>query len=215
MTGREIPRFTIRERSVHWIVALSFVFLMLTGLAFFSPKLFWLASLFGGGQFSRILHPWVGIFFVVIFLALGVPWLRDMIVQPWDWEWLARWRDYLTHREETLPEAGRFNAGQKALFWTQAVSGLLLLLSGIPLWNAELFGIQLWSPKSFPAGLRGFSILIHEVAALAAIVAFIAHIYMALFQVKGALKGMTRGFVTRGWARVHHGRWYREVMGGR
>jgi len=204
MTGKEIQRFTLRERVVHWVVALSFMFLMLTGLAFFSPKLFWLSSLFGGGQFSRILHPWVGVFFVVVFLALGVPWLRDMIVKPWDWEWMAHWRDYLTHREDTLPAAGRFNAGQKALFWTQTVSGLLLLLSGIPL----------WFPMSFPAGLRGLSLLLHEAAALAAIVAFIAHIYMALFQVQGALKGMTRGVVTRGWARVHHGRWFREVMGG-
>lgn len=205
MRGREIQRFTLRERIVHWSVALSFVVLTLTGLAFFSPKLFWLTSLFGGGQFSRILHPWVGVFFAVVFLALGVPWLRDMMVKPWDRQWLAHWRDYLTHREDVLPEAGRFNAGQKSLFWTQAVSGLLLLLSGIPL----------WFPQSFSLGLKGWSILIHEAAALAAIVAFIAHIYMALFQVPGALKGMTRGIVTRGWARVHHPRWYREVTGSR
>ena len=65
MRHGEIQRFTYLERVVHWVVGLSFLFLLLTGLAFSHPRLFWLTTLAGGGATARILHPWMGVAFTV------------------------------------------------------------------------------------------------------------------------------------------------------
>ena len=45
-------------------LALMFVLAALSGLAFFHPALFWFANLFGGGSWTRILHPFIGLFLV-------------------------------------------------------------------------------------------------------------------------------------------------------
>ena len=55
-----VPRFSFEERAIHWLAALSFLYAALTGLALWSPRLFWLASIFGGGNTVRGWHPWGG-----------------------------------------------------------------------------------------------------------------------------------------------------------
>lgn len=109
--------------------------------------------------------------------------------------------NYIRNQEEGLPEVGRFNPGQKLLFWLQVGAGVLLLLSGIPL----------WFPHSFPQWLRLMSILVHEISALATIGALIVHIYMGTAFVSRSLSAMIHGTVSRAWARTHHPRWYREL----
>ena len=58
-----VLRYPFWERLNHWIAAFSYIYLLLTGLAFWSPWLFWIAVLMGGGQISRTLHPWAGLIF--------------------------------------------------------------------------------------------------------------------------------------------------------
>ena len=105
------------------------------------------------------------------------------------------------HDESGLPEAGRFNAGQKALFWMQAASGILLFLTGAVIW---------W-PESMPRGLRELAILLHPIAAVISIGGLIVHIYMGTAAVPGAFRGMIRGWVKPAWAASHHSKWYREI----
>jgi formate dehydrogenase subunit gamma len=103
--------------------------------------------------------------------------------------------------EAGLPESGRFNAGQKVLFWVQAVSTLLLLASGV----------VLWFPESMARGLRLAAVLVHPATAVVSMAAIIVHIYMGTAAVPGALRGMIRGWVTARWAAAHHPKWYREI----
>jgi formate dehydrogenase subunit gamma len=67
-----IERYGAATRINHWTVAISFVLLALSGLALFHPALFWLTNLFGGGPWTRILHPFIGCFMVAAFLLLSV-----------------------------------------------------------------------------------------------------------------------------------------------
>lgn len=196
-----ISRFSLRERLVHWIVALSFVYVALTGLSLWSHRLYWLAAVFGGGETVRWGHPWGGIVFV---LALGVMfgrWAREMRLDQDDKAWLKKAHRYAVHDESELPDAGRFNAGQKLLFWTQVVVTVVLLASGIVLW---------W-PELMPRTLRLAAVLIHPVAAVAALGAIIVHIYMGTAAVPEAFRGMVQGWVNPGWAAAHHPKWYREI----
>ena len=199
-----IERFTIRERVVHWTVAIAFLYTALTGLALWSPRLYWLAFLFGGGPTVRAWHPWGGVVFLLFFGAMFGAWHRSMHLDRDDRRWLRAAHRYASHDMAGLPEPGRFNAGQKALFWLQAASGVLLVASGLVLW---------W-PESTPRAIREAAVLIHPVVALVSIGGIIVHIYMGTAAVPGAFRGMIRGWVEPRWAAMHHPKWYREMRGG-
>lgn len=197
----KINRFSVAERVTHWLVALSFLYATLTGLALWSPRLYWLAYLFGGGPTARAWHPWGGVVFVAVFAAMFRNWRRPMRLDDDDRRWLRLAHRYAVHEEAGLPEAGRFNAGQKALFWTQAASAVLLVASGVVLW---------W-PESMPRALRLAAVLVHPIAAVVSIAGLIVHIYMGTAAVPEAFRGMIQGWVRPGWAASHHPKWYREV----
>src|ERR1700692_3107333 len=110
-------RNTTAARINHWITAGCFVLLMLSGLSMFDPMLFFLTELFGGGQSARAIHPWIGLVLFFSFLGLFFRFWRANLWKREDGTWLARLRDVLAAHEENLPEVGKYNAGQKAVFW--------------------------------------------------------------------------------------------------
>ena len=109
-----ILRYSFRERLVHWLAGLSYVYCLLTGLAFWSPWLFWLAIALGGGQISRILHPWIGLLFIAGVLQMYGLWARQMGITDEDRAWFGSMRYYIRNEDEKMPPVGRYNAGQNS-----------------------------------------------------------------------------------------------------
>lgn len=201
---RELLRFTFTERLVHWAVGISFALLLLTGLSFSYPRLFWLTAVVGGGPAARVLHVWTGFVFSVALACMVLFWLKDMYLERRDIEWLRAVRHYARHVRDKVPAAGKYNGGQKAFFWAQAVLGVIFLATGIPLWLPDAFG-------------GGFLIvvrLIHYVASLAGGLLLIVHIYLATVGNPGTARAMLSGTVSREWARVHHPLWHDEQAEG-
>jgi formate dehydrogenase subunit gamma len=203
MNPNVIERYKAGDRMNHWLVALTFILLALSGLALFHPSMFWLTNLFGGGQWTRILHPFVGVVMFLAFAWLALRFWHHNLLEPRDRQWLRQWRDVVANREDRLPEVGRYNAGQKALFWGMVLCMLLLIVSGVVMW-------QPYFAPVFPITLIRLASLLHAVAAFALILGIIVHVYAAIW-VKGTIGAMMRGTVTRRWARKHHPAWYREV----
>ncbi|SIO38782.1 formate dehydrogenase subunit gamma [Paraburkholderia phenazinium] len=197
-----IVRYTANERTNHWIMAITFVLLALSGLALFHPSMFWLTALFGGGQWTRILHPFVGVVMFVSFFILAVRFWHHNYLDRDDVQWLRQIDDVLANREEKLPEIGRYNAGQKLLFFTMVLCLLLLLCSGVVIWR-RYFSVY------FPVSVIRFAVVVHAAAAFVLIVGIVVHVYAALW-IKGSIGAMVRGTVTLGWARKHHPKWFRE-----
>jgi formate dehydrogenase subunit gamma len=195
-------RYTAGERTNHWIVALAFVLAALSGLALFHPALFWLSDLFGGGPWTRILHPFIALVMLFAFLFFAAGMWKDNLLQPRDWAWLRRIKDVVNNREEELPEVGRYNAGQKLLFFTIVACMVGLILSGLVIWRA-------YFSTYFSIGVIRLASLAHAVCAFVLICAIVVHIYSALW-IKGSVDAMTRGTVTPGWAWKHHRAWFRE-----
>src|SRR5690349_24690214 len=108
-----VDRYTAGARANHWITATSLVLLLLSGLAMFHPSLFFLTGLFGGGQATRAIHPWIGVVLFFSFLGLFIRFWRANLWVRTDSVWLSRLRDVLSAHEERLPEVGKYNAGQK------------------------------------------------------------------------------------------------------
>lgn len=199
----QIPRYSANDRTNHWLVAISFILLALSGLALYHPAMSWLAVLFGGGPWTRILHPFIGVFMLVLFVLLAGRMWRHNRFEPGDREWLRRAGDVLNNREENLPEVGRYNAGQKLLFFGLVACMAGLLATGVVMWRP-------WFAPYFPIGLIRAASLLHAFCATVMICLIIVHIYAA-FWVKGSMRAMLRGSVSRGWAWKHHRAWLREV----
>jgi formate dehydrogenase subunit gamma len=197
----KIPRFSVKERTIHWLAALSFLYTALTGLSLWTPQLFWLSGVFGGGTAVRWGHPWGGTIFAFVLGTMFLNWARLMRLDSDDRLWLRNAHKYAVHDEEGLPEPGRFNGGQKMLFWVQSAAVIFLFASGL----------VLWLPEIMPRGLRLAAILIHPVVAVVSIGGIIVHIYMGTAAVPEAFRGMIQGWVRPGWAASHHPKWYREI----
>ncbi|MFV3331795.1 formate dehydrogenase subunit gamma [Pseudomonas sp. NY15437] len=204
---KDIQRYNANERSNHWMVAILFFLAGLSGLALFHPAMFWLTNLFGGGPWTRVLHPFLGVAMFLFFMGLVIRFAHHNLVEKRDVQWLRQWRDVVANREENLPEVGRYNAGQKLLFWTLLLCMLVLLVTGFVMWRAyfsHLFGIDL---------IR-LATLLHAFAAFVLICSILVHIYAGLW-VKGSMGAMLYGWVSRGWARKHHAAWLKDVDKGK
>ena len=198
-------RYSYRERLVHWLAGVSYVYLMLTGLSFWSPWLFWIAVVLGGATISRELHPWFGVVFVIAVVMMHQMWSKQMRETPADKDWWAAIGHYAKNEDEKMPAADRFNPGQKLLFWGFFWNGILLLLSGLVLWLPQYIP---WSLRF----VRYIAVIVHPVCALLTIGLFIVHIYMGSVIEPGALHSMINGTVSRTWAdRLHH-TWFQQIL---
>ncbi len=206
LPGGRILRYTFVERMVHWAAGLAYVYLLLTGLAFWSPWLYWMAIVLGGGRASSALHPWVGLLFMAAVYRMFLMWRDDMRITPQDRKWTQAIRHYVRHEDEEMPPVDRFNAGQKYLFWLMFWGGVALTLSGLVLWFTDLIP---WSLRF----LRYLAVLVHAVAALLTIGGFIIHVYMGTAVVRGGFSSVIRGEVTQAWAKMHHPLWLMRITG--
>jgi formate dehydrogenase subunit gamma len=202
-----VDRYTVAARINHWITAISLVLLALSGLALFTPYLYFLTGLFGGGQLTRIIHPWIGVVLFLSFMGLFFRFFRLNLWERTDSVWMGRLRDVLANEENKLPEVGKYNAGQKMVFWSMSLFILVLITSGVVIWD-QYFG------NYFTIEQKRIAVLIHSVTAIVAICVWIVHVYAAIW-VRGTIGAMTRGKVTGGWAWRHHRRWLKDLVTGK
>jgi formate dehydrogenase subunit gamma len=203
----KVDRYTGAARVNHWITATCLILLALSGLALFHPWLFFLTNLFGGGQNTRAFHPWIGVVLFFSFFGLFIRFWRANLWKREDVTWLAQLPDVLADREEKLPEVGKYNAGQKAVFWLMSILILVLISSGFVIWDQYFSGFTTIEQKRL-------AILAHAAAAVIIICVWIVHVYAAIW-VRGTIGAMTRGQVTGGWAWRHHRKWLKELIGGK
>jgi formate dehydrogenase subunit gamma len=200
-----VPRFNAFERFVHWLTAVSFVALGLTGLNItFGKKL--LLPLIGPELFSDVslyakyVHNFTSFPFMlglVLFLAI---WIKDNIPDKVDVEWFRQGGGFIKSKHAP---ARRFNAGEKLVFWGAlgagaaiSVSGLLLLF---PFYITDIFGMQIAQ-------------IVHGVVAVLFVALIVGHIYIGTIGMEGAFEAMGSGEVDYNWAREHHDLWLRDEV---
>jgi formate dehydrogenase subunit gamma len=200
---KDLPRYSAEERANHWMVGISFILLALSGLAFFHPAFFPLTQLFGGPVWARILHPYIGVLMAVSFLAMFLRFRHLNVMTETDKEWLSRVREMVDGDDHNMPEQGKYNGGQKMMFWALVVCMALMAVSGLVMWRA-------WF--DLPVMLVRFASVIHAATGAVMIALIMVHVYAAIW-VKGTVRAMWYGTVTRAWAKQHHRGWYRQVTG--
>ena len=208
-TGRLIERFTPFERYTHWVVAISFVILGISGLVMMLGKYVLLPvigyTLFAWlAQLSKHLHNFVGPVFVVSLLIFIVMFVKDNLPRLYDIKWFANLGGMISG--EHVP-SGRFNAGEKVWFWIGVVvlslivsaSGLVLLFPNFDQVRAVMIEAN----------------VVHAVSGGAVLAISLGHIYLGTIGLDGAYEAMRNGYVDETWAREHHEYWYNDVKSGR
>lgn len=200
----QVDRYTRWARINHWITATCLILLAISGLALFHPSLYFLTALFGSGQITRAIHPYLGVVLFFSFLGLFMRFWRANLWRGVDNTWLAHVDDVLKAEEDKLPEMGKYNAGQKLVFWSMSILIMLLILSGLVIW--ERYFSEFFTPNQ-----QRIAVVIHAVCAVVIICVWVVHVYAAIW-VRGTIGAMTKGQVTGGWAWRHHRKWFRELV---
>lgn len=203
-SGPAVQRYSYIARATHWVVAITFILLTISGLAFFHPNTAWMGNLFGSLTWARILHPFIGVVMFVAFCVLAVLFWHHNMIDKYDVKWLLNIKYMLIGREDLMPPANEFNAGQKMLFWTLLFLMLGLMGSGIVIWRsyfAHLFSVD----------MVRFALLVHAVFAFGLMCMIIVHVYAA-FLAAGSINAMMYGKVSYGWLKHHHRRFYDQVV---
>ena len=200
---KDLQRYTAAERANHWVTGICFILLMLSGLAFFHPAFYPLTLLFGGGVWARILHPFIGVILALAFVMMFFRFWRLNLMTHTDMQWLLRIREMIDGNDHNMPEQGKYNGGQKIVFWGMAVCIPALVCSGLVMWRSYF---------DFPVELVRVAVVVHAAAAILMIMIAIVHVYAAIWT-KNTIRAMWYGTVTRAWAKQHYCAWYRQMTG--
>ncbi|WP_036594367.1 formate dehydrogenase subunit gamma [Ottowia thiooxydans] len=209
--GKRIERFTPFERSAHWLNAIAFVLLGISGLVMAFGKFLllpWMGhTLFGWITFGlKTLHNFVGPLFAVTLLVIIATFLKDNLPRAWDVAWLKKAGGLFSGQE--VP-SHRFNAGEKGVFWMGAfVLGITIVASGLVL-------DHLIPNMLYTRGQMQVAHMFHAVAAVLMLCIIFGHIYLGTVGMHGAYKAMRTGYVSEGWAKEHHELWYDDVKAGK
>jgi formate dehydrogenase subunit gamma len=210
-TGRLIERFTPYERTVHWATAITFTILAVSGAVMSFGK-FLLLPIIGGQLFGwltwalKTLHNFVGPLFAICAVVMFISYLPSNLPSRDDVRWLMRAGGMLGGAH---PPSGRFNAGEKIVFWGGLlVLGTLVIVSGFVL-DKIVPGVDLSRP-----GMQLLHI-VHAVASMFIIAMFIGHAYMGTIGVSGSYRAMRTGYVDEGWAEEHHPLWHQDIVAGK
>lgn len=205
-TNIRILRFNALERLVHWTTATAFIVLAITGLNFIFGKRL-LMPLIGPDAFSawsqwaKYAHDFGSWAFMLGILIMLVIWVWDNLPDRYDAHWLKVGGGFFDKSNRTHPPAGRFNTGQKLIFWAVVLGGAALSVSGIyllfPFDFTDVNGMQ-WAQYA------------HATIGVLMVAVIIAHIYIGTLGMEGAFAAMGSGQVDRNWAEEHHSLWVAE-----
>lgn len=196
-----VQRFSWSERMLHLTVLLTFLFLGFTGLCFSFDGWRWLQLAFGETVTPRVWHSWLGYVFGGGVVLMLFRWTRDSLLVSSDWKWVRSFGGYLGGHEPS--PAGRFNAGQKVFFWTVVGGGIVLTATGILLHFKEALSMN---TLFLVAAL-------HNLAGLFGVAGVLSHVYLSTAANPGTAQAIFAGWVTKGWARLHHPLWYEKLFG--
>jgi formate dehydrogenase subunit gamma len=219
LSGRKLKRWNGLDRLVHWVTALSFIALAITGLSMLIGKSLLIPLLGKAGfamwaQASITIHNVVGPIFSVGILLMIVLWVWHNFPTSIDVKWFKQGGGLLSRNH---PPAGRMNAGEKVWFWLVALLGIAVCLTGLVM-VAPIYGLAIPEWASVIPLVEGSRVqmqqanLIHAAVSVIWTAIAIGHIYIGTAGTEGAFEGMKTGYVSEEWARQHHDHWYDEQI---
>ena len=206
--GKKIEAFSLYNRTIHQIAAVSFIVIVPTGFVMV------FGDFFGGGVFVRMCKNLHGIFtipFAIVVIPMFLMWLKESIFNFDDVKWMMIVGGYLSKEKKPIP-AGKFNAGQKMWYWIATLGGMLMIITGAVMFFLD-FDISMVKSMT---GLSQIDLLrvaaiVHNVVGFLVVALFITHIYMSMFAIKGAVQSMLNGHMEEEEVKILHSSWYKKL----
>lgn len=207
-TGRKILRWPAFDRVVHWVVAITFIVLAITGLSILYGRAV-LIPVMGKEAFAayaavaKVVHNYTTIVFTAGLGVMLLMWIPQNFLKSHDLEWFRQGGGYL--KKGVHPPAGFVNAGEKIWFWILFIGGITVVVSGFYL---------LFPNFEFGRQTNQLANVVHSVSGIFLTAVMFGHIYLGTLGNEGTFEGMINGEVDEAWARQHHKLWYDEVRQG-
>ncbi len=207
-SGKKLFRFNFNQRAAHWLLAVLFIILTVTGLMLLYGR-FILIPLLGPEGFSitaniaKRIHDYSGPLFGIAVIMMFITFAKRNIIKKVDLAWFASGGGFMVHKHVG---SGYFNGGEKAWFWLTVLGGAVIVVTGIIL-DFPILG--------FTRGTLEISHVLHTISAIIVLAVALGHIYMGTIGVEGAYEAMATGYCDANWAKEHHDHWYEDMMSGK
>ncbi len=228
---RALRRFTLHQRIQHWILAVSFTALVVTGFPIkFADRQWarWLVDSLGGLSGTRLIHRWSGALLIagfiyhVVYITVSAwrqqrrtrkGWMQiifglPMVTNREDLKHLKELLAYLLFLRRTRPAAGRFSLKEKFEYFGVFWGTLLLGATGLLMWA------NVWTSQHLTGRVLTVAALVHTFEA------FLALLHVGVIHMIGVIfspavfplsPAMFTGATTAGEMAESHGRMLAEA----
>lgn len=207
-SDKKLFRFNFNQRTAHWIMAVLFIILSLTGLVLLYGR-FVLIPLLGPEGFSvtalvaKRIHDFTGPLFGIAVVLMFLAFVKRNILKKVDMDWFLSGGGFMVGKHVG---SGFFNGGEKAWFWLTILGGVVIVVTGVIL----DFPVLAFSRETLE-----LSHVVHTISTIAVLAVALGHIYMGTIGVEGAYEAMATGYCDANWAKEHHDHWYQDMISGR
>lgn len=204
---KKIYVFSVFNRAIHTIAAISFILLIPTGVVMV------FGDFFGGGEFVRInkdIHAISTLLFVISVIPMLMMWFKEMLPTSDDIKWLMILGGYLNKRKDPIP-AGKFNAGQKMWFYVCTFGGIIMIATGAIMFFQDFKFDFIASLGLSQIDLLRASAIVHNILGFAVLALFMTHIYMSVFAIKGAIHSILTGYKEEEEVEILHSSFYKKL----
>ncbi|HNQ84454.1 MAG TPA: formate dehydrogenase subunit gamma [Deltaproteobacteria bacterium] len=191
----------VEERVVHWVLAASCLFCIITGVGLMFHSWSFIPTLLGGHYAAKLMHIYSGLIFGGMLVYSYYLWKKDCEFEQPDLQWVLKAGGYLWPVKD-LPPVYKYNAGQKAFFWCLIACGIVIVVTGLFMW--------LWNPAAVPVVLARIMYMLHAGAVVVLAAFIMIHIYLGTAGNPGTVSAMITGYVSKAWCQTHCPRWYAD-----
>lgn len=205
--GKKYYMFTLFNRIIHGIAAISFIIIIPTGL------IMMFGSTFGGGEFVKAckeLHAVATVLFMISVIPMFLMWLKSMLFTSEDIKWFVILGGYLSKEKKPVP-AGKFNAGQKMWFWVCTIGGIMMIFTGVTVYVQDLNLAVLTMFGLSKIEMLRLCIIVHNFVGLIMVALFFTHLYMSIFAIKGAILSIINGYKEEEEVSILHSSYHKEL----
>ena len=206
--GKKYYAFSLYNRIIHQIAAVSFIVIVPTGFIIV------FGDFFGGGTFVRMCKNLHGIFtvpFTLVVIPMALMWIKEAFFNMDDVKWMMIVGGYLSKEKRPIP-AGKFNAGQKMWYWVAILGGITMIVTGAVMFFMDFDSAMIRNMTGLSQiDLLRVAAILHNVVGFAVAALFITHVYMSMFAIQGAVHSIIDGYVGEEEIKILHSSWYKKL----
>lgn len=205
--GKKVLRWSKADIAIHWLGGISCLVLIISGMVIASGK-FLIAPGLTDSRWLGIInsavnwHALLALPFIAGYLLMIIKWASKQMPKAYDLKWFASLGGYLNFGafKGKHPDAGFANAGEKLWFWTFAIFGFVISVSGLVLMYPDSITVT--------KDMANWMLVGHLISAIVIGGFSVVHIFMATVISEGGMENMVSGYCDENWAKQHHNLWY-------